>query len=115
MLLSQVLEKYMPDEGTVRELVDFFGIFSHETRIRILNLLSISEFCVNDIVFALKLNQTTVSHQLKTLRDARVIDCKRDGKRIIYFMTNDKINDLFSVALQASEQCSFHDTFEQFA
>jgi len=102
MKLAQILEQYMPDERAVSEIVDFFSLFSNTIRIRILNLLSISEFCVGDIVFALGENQTTVSHQLRALKDAGLIACKRDGKRIVYYIANGEINDFMASAIQAA-------------
>jgi len=58
--------RYMPSCEVLQGLVDFFSIFSDTTRIRIVSALAISEMCVNDICTVLGINQTTVSHQLRT-------------------------------------------------
>ncbi|MEG1964299.1 MAG: metalloregulator ArsR/SmtB family transcription factor, partial [Clostridia bacterium] len=62
--------------------------------VKILMALSISEMCVGDVAQILNLNQSTLSHQLKLLRDAKIIDCRREGKIIYYFNINPFINDI---------------------
>lgn len=84
---------YMPKEKTVRQLTDFFSAFSDITRLKILICLTVSELCVNDISNLLKMNQTTVSHQLKLLRDNGTIVSRRDGKVIYYSISDEIINN----------------------
>lgn len=83
---------YMPSEKLLRQLSDFFSTFSDITRIKILSALAVSDLCVNDISNLLKLNQTTVSHQLKILRNNGAVTSKRDGKVIYYSIGNEVIN-----------------------
>lgn len=88
------LEKYLPKEETLQKLANFFSVFSDSTRIKILTALSMSEMCVNDISELLSLNQTTVSHQLKYLRQNGAVKSKRDGKLIYYSIAHTCINDV---------------------
>ena len=84
---------YMPSEKTIRQLSDFFSTFSDITRIKILVALAVSELCVNDISSILKLNQTTVSHQLKLLKDNGAVNSRRDGKVIYYSISDSIVNE----------------------
>jgi ArsR family transcriptional regulator len=84
---------YMPKEEVLQNLANFFSIFSDATRIKILSALSVSEMCVNDIATLLQLNQTTVSHQLKSLKNIGAVKCKRDGKVVFYSIANSQINN----------------------
>ena len=86
--------RYMPSCEVLQGLVDFFSIFSDTTRIRIVSALAISEMCVNDISNVLGINQTTVSHQLKTLKSVGAVRQKRQGKIIFYSIANDTINEV---------------------
>ena len=94
----------LPPKETVNELADFFGAFSDRTRMRILTLLAIGNFCVNDVAYLLELNQSAVSHQLRNLKNRNLIDCKKEGKKTVYYLKNTKINDLFLQAVLASEE-----------
>ena len=91
------LNFYMPKEKSLRELADFFSMFSDPTRLKIISALSMSEMCVSDIANVLKLNQTTVSHQLKTLKSLGMVKYRRDGKIIYYSLIDKLINDCLLV------------------
>ena len=84
---------YMPEEKMCTKLADFFSMFSDETRIKILSALAVSEMCVNDISRILKINQTTISHQLKLLKSTGTVKFRRDGKVIYYSLASNMIND----------------------
>jgi ArsR family transcriptional regulator, lead/cadmium/zinc/bismuth-responsive transcriptional repressor len=84
---------YMPEDDVLESLANFFSIFSDTTRIKIISALAVSEMCVNDIANILNLNQTTVSHQLKSLKTAGAVKYRRDGKAIFYSIADTVIND----------------------
>ena len=84
---------YLPEEKMCLKLADFFSMFSDTTRIKILSALAVSEMCVNDISRILKINQTTVSHQLKLLKSTGTVKFRRDGKVIYYSLASNMIND----------------------
>ncbi|MGN1213137.1 MAG: ArsR/SmtB family transcription factor [Christensenellales bacterium] len=84
---------YLPEEKMCNKLANFFSMFSDSTRIKILSALAISEMCVNDISRILKINQTTVSHQLKLLKSTGTVKFRRDGKVIYYSISSKLIND----------------------
>ena len=86
--VSMMRDKLMDDRSLMR-LVDFYKLFSDMSRLKILYILSMEEMCVCDIAAALDMNQSTVSHQLKTLRNSRLIRYRREGK-VVYYSLDDE-------------------------
>lgn len=82
------------DDYSVMRLVDFYKLFSDGTRLKILHLLSMDEFCVGDIAAVLSVNQSTVSHQLKTLRNSRLVRTRREGKIVFYSLDDEHIGQV---------------------
>jgi ArsR family transcriptional regulator len=89
-----MMEEYIPSGEILDGIVCFFSVFSDPTRVRILSALAISEMCVTDISRVLELNQTTVSHQLRFLKNVGIVQCKRQGKIIFYSLINDTVNEV---------------------
>ncbi len=89
-----LITDYVPSDDILSELVGFFNVFADITRLRILSALAISEMCVTDISVMLNLNQTTVSHQLRLLKDLGAVRYKRQGKIVFYSLKNELINDV---------------------
>jgi|AGTN01.3.fsa_nt_gi Predicted transcriptional regulators len=104
ILLSKEKEKlvrsYLPSNAVVADICSLFELFSDVTRVRLLSALSISEMCVSDVSAVLEMNQTTVSHQLKLLRDAGMVDYRRDGKILYYKIANKYINEVMMTGAQ---------------
>ena len=92
--LQQMVEDYVPSGEILDELVCFFSIFSDYTRLKMISALAISEMCVSDIASLLKLNQTTVSHQLRLLKNMNAVKTKRQGKVIFYSLRNETLSDV---------------------
>ena len=91
---QDMIEGYVPEGEILSGLVRFFSIFSDPTRIRILSALAISEMCVTDISRVLGINQTTVSHQLRFLKDTGMVKTDRHGQIIFYSLAHDLVNDV---------------------
>ena len=96
----EVLE-YLPSNNETMKLADFFQVFSDATRLKIISCLAMCDMCVNDISTLLKINQTTISHQLKYLKSQNLISAKRNGKIIVYSLTNHKTNEVMLSAVNA--------------
>lgn len=90
----------LPGDSASRKLADYFQNFADSTRIKILTCLSMINMCVNDLSTVLGINQTTISHQLKTLKDQGMVSYRREGKILVYFLTNNSINDIMLYAVQ---------------
>ena len=84
----------MPDEDLICDLGELYKVFGDSIRIKILYVLFQSEMCVCDIAAALDMNQSTVSHQLKTLRNSRLIRYRREGKVVYYSLDDEHIGQV---------------------
>ena len=81
----------MPDEELLYDLADLFKAFADTTRIRILYALMGQDRCVADIADIIGVSQSAVSHQLRTLKQARLVKFQRDGKNVIYSLSDDHV------------------------
>lgn len=84
----------------VAAVADLFKIFGDPTRVRILGLLMDGKFCVADIVSQLEMTQSAVSHQLRVLKDAKLVKSRRDGKQIIYALADDHVRTILFMGLE---------------
>lgn len=103
MTLEQLLTTYMPSDKAIRDISEFFAVFSQETRIKIIILLSVSELNVNDIAKIMHQNQSTISHQLRILKDRKVVNSTRKGKEIFYSVANSYVSEVLFSAVKATE------------
>ena len=94
------LQGMMPGDDRLYDLADLFRVFGDSTRIRILYALFESELCVCDLAELLGLTQSAVSHQLRTLKDAKLVRFRREGKSIIYALDDDHVRQILSVGLE---------------
>ncbi|MCH4179449.1 MAG: metalloregulator ArsR/SmtB family transcription factor [Megasphaera sp.] len=84
----------------IQPLADIFKVLGDPTRLRILHALMNGELCVRDIAETIGMGQSAVSHQLRILRDARLVQFRRDGKVIYYCLADDHVFTLVSVGLE---------------
>ena len=89
-----LIKELMPKEDALDAMAGFFSTLADQTRIRIVSALSISPMCVGDIAEVLAMNQTTVSHQLRNLKNIRIVKCKRQGKVAFYSLCDHNILDV---------------------
>lgn len=88
----------MPEEDPIYEVAELFKVFGDSTRARIICALSISELCVCDLSCILNMSQSAVSHQLRILKQSRIVKNRRAGKVVYYSLDDDHIKELFQVA-----------------
>lgn len=91
---QNLIEDYMPSMDIISDLACFFSVFADETRLKMLSALSISEMCVTDLSQVLEINQTTISHQLRILKNLSIVKIRRQGKVIFYSLRNELLNDI---------------------
>jgi len=84
----QTVRSQMPNDEDLFELAEFFKVFGDTTRIKILTALSTSELCVCDLAVLLNMTQSAVSHQLRLLKQARIVKYRKAGK-IVYYSLDD--------------------------
>ena len=94
----------MPPDETLYDLAELFKVFGDSTRIRILHALFESELCVGDIAQILNLSQSAVSHQLKLLKDAKLVRFRREGKIIFYSLDDDHVRTILSMGMEHIEE-----------
>lgn len=102
-LVKRVL-KQQPDDEYLYDLAELFKVFGDSTRIRILYALVESEMCVGDLAEILNLNQSAVSHQLRILKDAKLVRYRREGKSIIYALDDDHVRTILNMGMDHVEE-----------
>jgi ArsR family transcriptional regulator len=96
----RAVKRNMPDPIALYDAADLFKLFSDSTRLGIIWALSESEMCVCDLCALLKMKQSAVSHQLKNLKQSRVVKARRDGKVIYYSLEDDHILRLLNLGME---------------
>ena len=94
----------LPDDEVLYELADLFRVFGDSTRIKILYALNDDELCVQDIANAVQLSQSAVSHQLRVLKDSKLVRFRRDGKTIYYALDDDHVRSILSMGMDHIEE-----------
>lgn len=94
-LLKTVNEK-MPEESELQDLAGLFKVFGDFTRIRILFVLFEAEVCVCDLAEALDMTQSAISHQLKILKQARLVKSRREGKSVFYSLADGHVRTIIA-------------------
>ena len=94
------VEGVMPQEQELVELSEFFKVFGDSTRIKILYVLSQSEMCVCDIATLLQMGQSAISHQLRILKQMRLVKFRRDGKTVFYSLSDDHIQTILAQGME---------------
>ena len=97
-IVHEVLRK-MPEEEILFDLAEFFKVFGDSTRIRILYALRETELCVCDIASLLGLTQTAVSHQLRVLKNAKMVKARRNGKTVFYSLDDSHIHSILDMGI----------------
>lgn len=91
---------YLPSDNEINKLADYFQNFSDFTRLKIITCLSLCDMCVGDISNLLNINQTTVSHQLKILKDQGLVNYRREGKILLYSLQDKSVSDVMMYAVE---------------
>lgn len=106
-LHSELLEKVknkMPDEEKLYDLAELFKVFGDSTRIRILFVLFEAEVCVCDLAEALNMTQSAISHQLKILKNSKLVKCRREGKSMFYSLADGHVRTIISQGMEHIEE-----------
>ncbi len=97
-IVSQVREE-MPQEESLYDLAELFKVFGDTTRVKILYALFAAEMCVCDIAALLSMSQSAISHQLRVLKQARLVKFRRQGKVVYYSLDDDHVKQIFDQGL----------------
>jgi ArsR family transcriptional regulator len=89
----------MPEEEDLYNLADFFKVFGDSTRIKIISALLTCEMCVCDIAALLNMTHSSISHQLRVLKQARLVKFRREGKVVYYSLDDGHTKEIFDTGL----------------
>ena len=90
----------MPDDDALYELAELFKMFGDSTRVRILYALFEKEMCVCDIAELLHMTQSAISHQLRALKQGRLVRCRRDGKTVYYALADRHVISIINEGME---------------
>lgn len=102
--ILEVVDEKMPPEEELLDLAELFKVFGDPTRLKIMYVLLCSEMCVQDIANLLGMNQSAISHQLRVLKQMRLVKPRRDGKTIFYSPADDHIVSILDQGLNHIEE-----------
>ncbi len=98
-IVSRVWKK-LPREELLNELADFYKVFADSTRVKILFVLLESEMCVCDLAEVLDMTQSAISHQLRVLKQMKLVKNRRDGKTVYYSLADGHIQTIISQGME---------------
>lgn len=93
-------EKTIPDIDLIEELGETFKVFADPTRLRILFALKDNELCVCDLSVLLDMTQSSISHQLKSLREAKLVKSRREGRFMMYSLDDEHVHEIIDAGLE---------------
>lgn len=102
-LVRQVNQE-MPDEDELYDLAELFKVFGDSTRIRILYVLFEAEVCVCDLAQALNMTQSAISHQLKILKQNKLVKSRREGKSVFYALADEHVRTIIAQGREHIEE-----------
>ena len=94
------VRKQMPDEDDLYDLAELYKVFGDSTRIKILYVLFAAELCVYDIAQLLGMTQSAVSHQLRILKNNKLVKFRREGKTVFYALDDDHVRAILSLGME---------------
>ena len=102
-VVKRVLEQ-QPDDEILYDLAELFKVFGDSTRIKILYSLFETELCVYDIARLLHLSHSSVSHQLRILKNSKLVKFRREGKSVFYSLDDDHVREIISMGMEHVEE-----------
>lgn len=90
----------MPNDEVLYDLAEVFKVFGDSTRVRILFCLFEHEMCVCDIAELLGATQSAISHQLRILKNAKLVRCRREGKSILYSLSDNHVRTIINQGME---------------
>ena len=102
--LLKIVRETIPEETELYDLAELFKIFGDSTRIRILFVLFEAEVCVCDLAAALNMTQSAISHQLRILKQSRLVKSRREGKSVFYSLADEHVRKIISQGQEHIEE-----------
>ncbi len=97
---SDKIRAKMPDETLLCDLAELYKLFGDSTRIKILTCLFEDEMCVCDIADVLNMTSSAISHQLRLLKQSKLVTFRRDGKTVFYSLADDHVRTIIGMGME---------------
>lgn len=94
------IQNSIPEEEQMYDLAELYKIFGDSTRIKLLCVLLEAEMCVGDMAVLLGLSQSAVSHQLRLLKQSKLVKYRREGKTLFYSLADDHVKTIINQGLE---------------
>lgn len=102
--LLKIVNEKMPEEEELYDLAELFKVFGDSTRIRILFVLFEAEVCVCDLAETLNMTQSAVSHQLRILKQNKLVKSRREGKSVFYSLADSHVRTIIDQGREHIEE-----------
>lgn len=102
--LVNVINEKMPEEDKLYDLAELFKVFGDSTRIKILFVLFEAEVCVCDLAETLHMTQSAISHQLKILKQSKLVNNRREGKSVFYSLADGHVRTIIAQGMEHIEE-----------
>lgn len=102
--LLKIVNDTIPEETELYDLAELFKVFGDSTRIRILFVLFEAEVCVCDLAQALNMTQSAISHQLRILKQNKLVKSRREGKSIFYSLADGHVRTIIAQGREHIEE-----------
>ena len=98
------IKKLMPSDDLLFDIAEVFKVFGDTTRMKIISALLEAELCVGDIAEITNSTQSAISHQLRVLKQAKLVKYRKEGKTVYYSLDDEHIKDLYEIAKKHIEE-----------
>lgn len=98
------IKKLMPSDDLLFDIAEVFKVFGDTTRMKIISALLETELCVGDIAEITNSTQSAISHQLRVLKQAKLVKYRKEGKTVYYSLDDEHIKDLYEIAKKHIEE-----------
>ena len=107
--LLKIVNETMPEETELYDLAELFKVFGDSTRIRILFVLFEAEVCVCDLAKVLNMTQSAISHQLRILKQNKLVNSRREGKSVFYSLADGHVRTIIAPGREHIEESHIND------
>lgn len=98
------IQKTLINDETVFNMAEFFKVFGDSTRMKIISVLLKDELCVGEIAMATNSSQSAISHQLRVLKQSKLVKYRKEGKTVYYSLDDDHIYQIYNLVKQHIEE-----------
>lgn len=100
----ETIKKNMPDDEFLFDMAELFKVFGDSTRMKIISALLNNELCVGELANITNTTSSAISHQLRVLKQAKLVKYRRDGKTIYYSLDDDHVSKLYEIGEKHLEE-----------